>query len=100
MSSDSSFTLKETIMGDKAKFARGAVVITGTSTGIGKACALHLDRLGFRVFAGVRSSQDAELLQRESARRITPLLMDVTEKASVRAAADAVTAEPGNKGLS
>ena len=35
-----------------------AVVITGASTGIGAACALHLDRLGFAVFAGVRKSED------------------------------------------
>src|SRR5512147_611288 len=100
MSSDPSFTLRETIMKDNAEFTRGAVVITGTSTGIGRACALHLDRLGFRVFAGVRTSRDAESLQREPARRITPLLMDVTDKASVRAASDAVTAELGDKGLS
>ncbi len=35
---------------------RGAVVITGTSTGIGRACALSLDDPSFRVFAGVRKS--------------------------------------------
>jgi NADP-dependent 3-hydroxy acid dehydrogenase YdfG len=33
---------------------KGAVVVTGASTGIGKTCALHLDKLGFQVFAGVR----------------------------------------------
>ena len=32
----------------------GAVVVTGASRGIGEACALHLDRLGFSVFARVR----------------------------------------------
>jgi len=31
-----------------------SVVVTGASTGIGKACALDLDRRGFKVFAGVR----------------------------------------------
>ena len=42
---------------------RGAVVITGASTGIGQACALSLDTLGFRVFAGVRRTEDGESLR-------------------------------------
>jgi NAD(P)-dependent dehydrogenase (short-subunit alcohol dehydrogenase family) len=87
-------------MRSKAEFARGAVVITGTSTGIGRACALHLDRLGFRVFAGVRTSQDAESLKSASAQRIIPLIMDVTDQASVRAASDKVAAALGDAGLS
>jgi NAD(P)-dependent dehydrogenase (short-subunit alcohol dehydrogenase family) len=99
MSSDLSFTLKETIMMDKPEFARGAVVITGTSTGIGRACALHLDRLGFRVFAGVRTNQDGESLQRTSAGRITPLLLDVTDGASVSAAANEVVRAIGDAGI-
>ena len=37
---------------------RGAVVVTGTSTGIGAATALHLAKNGFRVFAGVRRKGD------------------------------------------
>lgn len=85
---------------DKPEPAGGAVVITGASTGIGRACALHLVGLDYQVFAGVRTDKDAESLQRESARRITPLLMDVTDEASVRAAADAVAAARGDSGLS
>ena len=39
-----------------------AVVVTGASTGIGKAIALALDASGFRVFAGVRKETDGETL--------------------------------------
>ena len=42
--------------------SRGAVVVTGSSTGIGRACAIGLDRAGFTVFAGVRKPEDAEAL--------------------------------------
>ena len=46
-----------------ASSTRGAVVITGASTGIGHASALHLSSLGFQVFAGVRRDEDAERLR-------------------------------------
>jgi hypothetical protein len=44
------------------------------------ACALHLDKLGFRIFGGVRKERDGESLIHKSAGRITPLLIDVTNK--------------------
>ena len=43
-----------------------AVVITGASTGIGKATALHLDKLGFMVLAGVRKESDGQTLKKEA----------------------------------
>ena len=46
---------------------RGAVVVTGASSGIGEACARRLAGLGFHVFAGVRKHEDGERLAREIA---------------------------------
>jgi NAD(P)-dependent dehydrogenase (short-subunit alcohol dehydrogenase family) len=78
---------------------RGAVVVTGTSTGIGAACALRLADEGFSVFAGVRRIADAELLQQRTSRTFTPLLIDVTDGAWIARAADAVMQEVGDRGL-
>jgi NAD(P)-dependent dehydrogenase (short-subunit alcohol dehydrogenase family) len=78
---------------------RGAVVITGASTGIGRACALSLDALGFRVFAGVRKSDDGESLRRVSSARLTPVFIDVTGEQSIAAAAEKVSREVDDAGL-
>jgi NAD(P)-dependent dehydrogenase (short-subunit alcohol dehydrogenase family) len=75
------------------------VVITGASTGIGRACALRLDRAGWRVFAGVRREQDASSLRTEAGRRLEPLILDVTDEAGVRAAAERVREAVGGAGL-
>jgi len=77
----------------------GAVVITGASTGIGQACALRLDRLGMRVFAGVRREIDAERLRGAASARLTPLMIDVTDTESIRSAAAIVEAETAGTGL-
>jgi NAD(P)-dependent dehydrogenase (short-subunit alcohol dehydrogenase family) len=78
---------------------RGAVVITGASTGIGRACALHLDNLGFQVFPGVRKEADGDALRSEASERLTPLLVDVADQASIEAAADTVTRTLDGQGL-
>lgn len=77
-----------------------AVVITGASTGIGRACALYLDRLGFRVFAGVRKKPDGEALQESSSDRLRPIYLDVTDSETIRAATEIVRGDCGSKGLS
>ncbi|MEK7693262.1 MAG: SDR family oxidoreductase, partial [Chloroflexota bacterium] len=76
-----------------------SVVITGASTGIGEACALHLDALGWRVFAGVRKGADGEALQRKASARLIPVRIDVTDQASIASACDAVAQELGARGL-
>ncbi|WP_327002937.1 SDR family NAD(P)-dependent oxidoreductase [Dactylosporangium sp. NBC_01737] len=76
-----------------------AVVITGTSTGIGRACALTLDAMGMQVFAGVRRREDGDALRAAGSDRLTPVLLDVTDEACIRAARDLVAERVGGAGL-
>ena len=76
-----------------------SVVITGASTGIGRAAALHLDDRGHRVFAGVRKEADAERLQKEASSRLEPLIIDVVDEGSIEAAAKHVDETVGSRGL-
>lgn len=76
------------------------VLITGTSTGIGRATALLLDKSGYRVFAGVRKEKDAESLRQEGTDRLRPLILDVTNDDHIARAVEEVTRELGpDRGL-
>ncbi|HMJ03245.1 MAG TPA: SDR family NAD(P)-dependent oxidoreductase [Conexibacter sp.] len=77
---------------------RGAVVVTGASSGIGEACARRLVALGFEVFAGVRKPEDGERLQREIP-GVTSLRLDVTDADSIAAAARTVEQATAGRGL-
>ncbi len=76
-----------------------SVVITGASTGIGKACALWMDREGWRVFAGVRKESDGAALRAEASERLTPVFVDVTDAGSIASMAAEVKAAVGEEGL-
>jgi len=77
----------------------GSVVITGASTGIGAACALALDKLSFRVFAGVRKRADGEALQAQASARLRPFQLDVTSADDIAAALNFLPGEVGHAGL-
>ena len=78
---------------------KGAVLITGTSTGVGQATALLLDKKGYRVFAAVRKEKDAELLKRNASENLTTILMDVTKTEEIKFTADIVSEALDNEGL-
>jgi NAD(P)-dependent dehydrogenase (short-subunit alcohol dehydrogenase family) len=61
-------------------------LVTGASTGIGRACAVHLAGLGFEVLAGVRDPADAP-------EGLEPVRLDVTSESDVAAAAERVGGE-------
>lgn len=71
------------------------VLITGASTGIGRACAIRIARRGFTVFAGVRSSVDAERLRAEVTGDLRPVQLDVTRSIEI----EAMLAEMGGQPL-
>jgi NAD(P)-dependent dehydrogenase (short-subunit alcohol dehydrogenase family) len=75
------------------------VLITGASTGIGEACALRLDRDGWRVFAGVRKEADGERLTQQASNHLTPISLDVTNQQQIDDAAKAIGDAVGQGGL-
>lgn len=85
--------------GQPASDQPNGVVITGASSGIGEACALHLDALGYRVFAGVRRQEDGEAVKARASARLTPVLLDVTDVALIHQAAGVVRDAVGAAGL-
>src|ERR1700689_3558779 len=93
-------------------------LITGASTGIGKATALRLAGAGWTVLAGVRSPAAGEALVAEvplgrdtssgrdtysgrdaSSERLTPIQLDITDPAQIAATAELVAQRTGVAGL-
>lgn len=70
-----------------------SALVTGASTGIGRATALRLDAAGWKVFAGVRKDDDAAALREAGSGRIAPLLLDITNAEQIAAAATRIEAE-------
>ena len=75
---------------------QSTILITGSSTGIGRACALEFARRGWLVFAGVRRAADGESLRAEGGENIVPLQLEVTDPAQIASAMEQVRARVGH----
>jgi NAD(P)-dependent dehydrogenase (short-subunit alcohol dehydrogenase family) len=75
------------------------ILITGASSGIGRATALRLAHHGWRVFAAVRRDSDAQALIADAHGTVEGVLLDVTDNDSIAAAARDITARLAGRGL-
>ncbi len=74
------------------------VLVTGTSTGLGRAAVLTLAENGYRVLAAVRKQDDIESLLAEAGTRglegfVEPIILDVTDASQIAAAVKIVSAK-------
>jgi NAD(P)-dependent dehydrogenase (short-subunit alcohol dehydrogenase family) len=78
-----------------------SVVVTGASSGLGKAAAIRLSELGYRVFAGVRTESSAAELSRvsPSTGEFIPVMLDVTDATSIARVGERVERECSDSGL-
>eukprot|EP00055_Hartaetosiga_balthica_P018533 m.134718 g.134718 ORF g.134718 m.134718 type:complete len:318 (-) comp9689_c0_seq1:224-1177(-) len=74
----------------------GGILITGTSTGIGRHAAISLAKQGFTVFATVRKQADVDDLNSLNIEHLRPIIMDVTNQEEIDATV-ALIAESGVK---
>lgn len=79
--------------------SRKSVVITGASSGIGRASVEQMIRAGWHVFATVRKQADQEQLRTVGDGGVTPVLMEVEDGKSISAAATEIESQLDGQGL-
>lgn len=79
--------------------SRGAVLVTGASSGIGRATALSLARAGFSTFGAVRADTDGATLASDSNGAVRPVCLDVTDPEQIHTVTHLLTRELGARGL-
>lgn len=84
---------------DTPRASAPAIVVTGASSGIGRATALLLAGKGYHVFAGVRKVGDGESLREGAVGRLIPVLLDVTDSESIAEAVRQVEKQVGEAGI-
>jgi NAD(P)-dependent dehydrogenase (short-subunit alcohol dehydrogenase family) len=76
-----------------------SILITGASSGIGRATTLRLAKHGWRVFAAVRKDSDAKQIEAEAGGALETVCLDVSDKNSIAAAAAEVKSRLNGRGL-
>ncbi|MBT4161063.1 MAG: SDR family oxidoreductase [Gammaproteobacteria bacterium] len=75
-------------------------MITGCSSGVGKATALLFSAKGYHVFAGVRREEDGQvLIALDSDQNIEPVLLDVTNREQLNEVVNKLEAQLEGHGL-
>src|ERR1017187_9152135 len=77
----------------------GTALVTGANRGIGREVARQLSELGYHVLLGARDAEKASVAAQELAAStggsVRALTLEVSDPASIRAAAESVRAQPG-----
>jgi len=76
---------------------RKSVVITGASSGIGRACVLRMSNAGWLVFATVRKPSDRDRLRSE--KNVYPVIMDVQDASTISSASSEIASQLQGGGL-
>ena len=75
------------------------VLVTGASSGIGRATVLRLATSGYHVFAGVRKPADGAALAEAGTGEVTPVILDVTDAQQITSAVMIIADHVGDAGL-
>jgi NAD(P)-dependent dehydrogenase (short-subunit alcohol dehydrogenase family) len=76
-----------------------SVLITGTSTGIGRGCVERMAADGWTVYAGVRKDADGDTLKHAVSGDVRPVLLDVTDQKQIDRVLAVLKEDVGDRGL-
>jgi NAD(P)-dependent dehydrogenase (short-subunit alcohol dehydrogenase family) len=70
-------------------------LVTGASSGIGRAAACRLAAAGVSTWAGVRDAKSVQELEKLGSPELSPVILDVSDQRSIEAARDVVAGSGG-----